>query len=73
MSTKDNIVFKSYPNFVKYGPLNNIIKRGKMQKYKLLFLFIPIALILSISACKTFEGLGKDMQKAGEWVEEKAK
>jgi len=32
-----------------------------------------IASLLFISGCETFRGLGKDVEKAGEWVQEKAK
>ena len=31
-----------------------------------------IAAALMISGCETFHGLGKDVEKAGEWVQEKA-
>jgi len=32
-----------------------------------------IASLLFISGCETFRGLGKDVEKAGEWVQEKSK
>ena len=38
---------------------------------KLLALLIMIAL-MTLSGCETFHGLGKDVEKAGEWVQEKA-
>ncbi len=28
--------------------------------------------VLFISGCETFRGIGKDVEKAGEWVQEKA-
>lgn len=28
--------------------------------------------VLLLSACETTKGVGKDVQKAGEWIEEKA-
>jgi len=31
-----------------------------------------IVILLFLSGCQTMEGLGKDMKKAGEWVEDKA-
>jgi len=31
-----------------------------------------IATALFISGCETFRGVGKDVEKAGEWVQEKA-
>jgi predicted small secreted protein len=34
---------------------------------------IILCTALSLSACSTIEGVGKDMQKAGDWIEEKAK
>jgi len=38
-----------------------------------LIILLMLMLTLALAGCKTFEGLGQDMQKAGEWVEEKAK
>ncbi len=32
-----------------------------------------IATVLCISGCETLRGLGKDVEKAGGWVQEKAK
>jgi predicted small secreted protein len=32
-----------------------------------------IALVALLSGCETMSGLGKDVEKAGEWVQEKAK
>ncbi len=32
-----------------------------------------IVSLLFISGCETFRGLGKDVEKAGTWVQEKAK
>jgi predicted small secreted protein len=29
-------------------------------------------MVLSLSACETMKGLGKDVEDAGEWVQEKA-
>ena len=31
-----------------------------------------IAAVLFMSGCETFRGVGKDVEKAGEWVQEKA-
>ena len=31
-----------------------------------------VASVLFFAGCQTFKGLGKDVQKAGEWVQEKA-
>jgi predicted small secreted protein len=36
-------------------------------------LLIAIALLALLSACNTFEGVGKDIQKAGETIEGAAK
>lgn len=33
---------------------------------------IVAAAALALAGCSTMEGLGKDTQKAGEWVEKKA-
>jgi len=30
------------------------------------------AVLLFVSGCETAKGVGKDMQKAGDWIEEKA-
>lgn len=29
-------------------------------------------MVLNLSACETMKGVGKDMEDAGEWVQEKA-
>ena len=34
------------------------------------YLLIALIVMIALSGCKTLEGLGKDMQKAGEWVED---
>ncbi len=39
---------------------------------KRIFALILIATALIISGCETFHGFGKDVEKAGEWVQEKA-
>jgi predicted small secreted protein len=36
-------------------------------------LFVIIATLSLLSACNTFEGMGKDIQKAGEKIEDAAK
>lgn len=35
-------------------------------------MLILLAAALFLGACETTKGVGKDMQKAGEWIEEKA-
>jgi predicted small secreted protein len=39
---------------------------------KRILALLLIASVLVISGCETFRGLGKDVEKAGEWVQEKA-
>ena len=39
---------------------------------KFFSLLILIALTFSLTACETMKGLGKDVEDAGEWVQEKA-
>lgn len=40
---------------------------------KKLWLVLAIGLLVfSLSACETMKGLGKDVEDAGEWVQEKA-
>ncbi|MDT8444781.1 MAG: entericidin A/B family lipoprotein [Desulfuromonadales bacterium] len=39
---------------------------------KVLFGLVVVAMLLSISACETMKGFGRDVQKAGGWVQEKA-
>ncbi|WP_155005934.1 entericidin A/B family lipoprotein [Pelobacter seleniigenes] len=41
------------------------------MKQRLLLVFLVMLLVL-LNGCETFRGLGKDMEKAGEWVQEKA-
>jgi predicted small secreted protein len=36
------------------------------------FLIILLLTVLFLNGCETTKGVGKDMQKAGEWIEEKA-
>ena len=36
-------------------------------------LFVIVATLAMLSACNTFEGMGKDIQKAGEKIEDAAK
>lgn len=40
-----------------------------MKKITILLL---IAALFVMTGCETFHGLGKDVEKAGEWVQEKA-
>lgn len=37
-----------------------------------LIAILLITTTLFISGCETFRGLGRDLEKAGEWVQEKA-
>lgn len=39
--------------------------------HRILFI-VMISLLVLLSGCETMKGLGKDVQKAGEWVEETA-
>jgi predicted small secreted protein len=39
---------------------------------KILMALIMGAIIFSLSACETMKGFGKDVEGAGEWVQEKA-
>lgn len=39
---------------------------------KKMMILLLIAAIFVLSGCETFHGLGKDVEKAGEWVQEKA-
>lgn len=39
---------------------------------KRILALLLITAVLFISGCETFHGLGKDVEKAGEWVQEKA-
>ena len=41
------------------------------MKNLLVILFI-VMMAFSVSACETMKGLGKDVEDAGEWVQEKA-
>ena len=38
----------------------------------LLVVLSVILMVLSLSACETMKGLGKDVESAGEWVQKKA-
>lgn len=42
-----------------------------MNQKKLYSLFV-ITLLLTISACNTMEGAGEDIQKGGQYIEDKA-
>jgi len=39
---------------------------------KKILVLLLVLITLIISGCETFHGLGKDVEKAGEWVQEKA-
>jgi len=39
---------------------------------KMAVVILMLGLIALLSGCETMKGFGKDVQKAGEWVEEKA-
>jgi len=39
---------------------------------KKISILVMIALIAVLAGCETMSGLGKDVEKAGEWVQEKA-
>jgi predicted small secreted protein len=40
---------------------------------KRILTLLLIASLLLISGCETFRGLGKDLEKGGEWMQDKAK
>lgn len=40
---------------------------------KRIFALLLLVSVLFVSGCETFRGLGKDVEKAGEWVQEKSK
>lgn len=40
--------------------------------YRFLLLPLLLALALSLAGCETMKGLGKDVESAGEWVQDKA-
>lgn len=42
------------------------------MKLKHILALLLIASVLFISGCETCRGFGKDVQKAGEWVQQKA-
>lgn len=43
-----------------------------MKKTKLVLLAIIIASVFTLAACNTVEGVGKDVKKAGEKIEDAA-
>jgi len=40
--------------------------------YRSLLLSLLLAVALSLAGCETLKGLGKDVESAGEWVQDKA-
>ena len=38
-----------------------------------MFILLLVVSLLALTGCETFRGLGKDVEKAGEWVQDKAK
>ena len=40
---------------------------------KRIIALVLLVSVLFISGCETFRGFGKDVEKAGEWVQDKAK
>lgn len=41
--------------------------------HRILIALVMGAMIFTLTACETMKGLGKDVEGAGEWVQEKAK
>lgn len=40
---------------------------------KKIFIILAVAMmVFTLSACETMKGLGKDVENAGEWVQDKA-
>lgn len=39
---------------------------------KIWAVLVICVLVMSLSACETMKGLGKDVESAGEWVQKKA-
>ncbi len=39
---------------------------------RILIVLVVVMMIFTLSACETMKGLGKDVEDAGEWVQEKA-
>ena len=39
---------------------------------KILIVLVMGIMVFTLSACETMKGLGKDVEDAGEWVQEKA-
>ena len=39
---------------------------------KVLIVLVMGMMVFTLSACETMKGLGKDVEDAGEWVQEKA-
>ena len=39
---------------------------------KILIILVMGIMVFTLSACETMKGLGKDVEDAGEWVQEKA-
>jgi entericidin B len=39
---------------------------------KIILLFLLSTLLLCLAGCETFKGVGRDVQKAGNWVEDTA-
>ena len=39
---------------------------------KILIILAMAMMVFTLSACETMKGLGKDVEGAGEWVQEKA-
>jgi len=39
---------------------------------RILIVLAAVMMIFTLSACETMKGLGKDVEDAGEWVQEKA-
>jgi len=48
-------------------------EEGVLTVKALLSLMVTLVALLSLSACNTIEGIGKDISKAGDKIEETAK
>ncbi|MDY0269312.1 entericidin A/B family lipoprotein [Trichloromonas sp.] len=43
-----------------------------MTRMMMMMMMLLLTTVLFLGGCETTKGVGKDMQKAGNWIEEKA-
>jgi predicted small secreted protein len=50
-----------------------LLEKGELTMKKVAFVFFTLISVLSLSACNTVHGIGKDIEKGGEAIQKSSK